>query len=174
MSRRTKKSEVDYPFLLGSFFIWRALLLVLVFFAVRLLPLQENYLGGGMSLYKGAPWFWSWGNFDGEHYLSIARDGYTNLRYFFFPVYPLLIKIFTLGSRTLHSFFSSGLFVSHTAFLLGVIGFWKLLALDLNRKNIKKVLIFLLLFPTSYYFGRIYTEGIFFALTICSFYFARQ
>ena len=80
-------------FLLSSFISWRVLLLAVVFFVAALLPLQKDFLGGGLWNYLKNPYFWSWLNFDGEHYAQIAFQGYLPLTYFFFPFYPLLTKI---------------------------------------------------------------------------------
>ncbi|MGB6882196.1 MAG: hypothetical protein WBD86_02760, partial [Microgenomates group bacterium] len=75
-------------FIFRSFVFWRVLLFLFLFLAIGIVPLQQNFLGGGLSSYLRSPYLWAWGNFDGEHYLSIAFKGYQPLTYFFFPVYP--------------------------------------------------------------------------------------
>jgi Gpi18-like mannosyltransferase len=155
--------------------VWRIALFFILFLAIGNLPLQFNFLGGGLGEYLHNPYLWSWVHFDGEHYLSIAQNGYKPLEYFFFPFYPLLIDLLAkvIGLNTL-GYVISGLIISHTAFLLGIFGFIRLIQLDYNKSVVRNALIILFLFPTSFYFVMYYTESLFFALTIWAFYFARR
>src|SRR5690349_24636602 len=73
---------------------WISLLLVFAFLGTKIFPNQHNYLGGGEKHYLESPLFWAWSNFDGEHYVAIAREGYKPLEYFFFPAYPLVLRFF--------------------------------------------------------------------------------
>ncbi|MCX6706189.1 MAG: hypothetical protein NTV24_03765, partial [Candidatus Woesebacteria bacterium] len=110
---------------------------------------------------------WAWANFDGEHYLAIAKEGYHLAEQAFFPLYPLLIKFFGGGAW-------SGLFISNTAFFLALVGLYKLLRIDYCVKVAKLAVILLLIFPTSFYFGAVYTESIFLCFVVWSFYFYRK
>lgn len=121
-------------------------------------------------------WFWSFANFDGIHYLSISRYGYAGLIGFeqvFFPLYPLLIKSLYLIIPLINSLVV-GLFLSNIFFLLSFGIFAKLIRLDYKQKSIKWAILFLIAFPTSFYFGSLYTESLFFLLIISSFYAARR
>ncbi len=160
-------SKKDFSFILFSFLSWRILLFVILFFAVKLVPLQQHFLGGGMQAYLKSPWLWAWANFDGEHYLAIAKDGYHLAQQAFFPLYPLLIKL--LGGGVW-----SGLFISNAAFFLALVGLFKLLRIDYSEKVTKLTVILLLIFPTSFYFGAVYTESLFLCLVVWSFYFYRK
>ncbi|OGM08586.1 hypothetical protein A2159_03040 [Candidatus Woesebacteria bacterium RBG_13_34_9] len=154
---------------------WRMLLFLFLFLSIQKLQLQQYFIGGGMSAYVKNPYLWSWINFDGEHYLSIARDGYMPLTYFYFPLYPLFVRLVAniLGG-TFRIYAITGLVISHIAFFIGIIGLIKLTRLDYSIKITKQLIILLLLFPTSFYFISYYTEGLFFALVIWAFYFARK
>ena len=166
--------KLDLKFIFSSFFIWRIILLIFVLLAF-FLPLQEKYIAGGLPNYLKMPWFWPWANFDGEHYLAIAIEGYPPLRYFFFPFYPLVIRFVTrFFGQSLISYVASGLFVSHVSFFLALIGIWKLLLLDFKKDIARLTILLLLFFPTSFYFGSFYTESLFLALTVWSFYAARK
>jgi Gpi18-like mannosyltransferase len=167
------KKEID--FLLPSLLGWRVLLFVFLFLAIFTLPLQNNFLGGGLSNYLKAPWLWSWLNFDGEHYLSIARQGYLPLTYFYFPAFPLMVRLVaSLFGRSFLSLALSGLLVSHLSFFLALVGLWKLIRLDSKEGIARLAIAGLFLFPTSFYFGCFYTESLFLALIVWSFYFARK
>ena len=102
----------DYLFIIKSFLGWRLLLFLVLFFAFKYVPLQKDFLGGGLFNYLSNPHLWALANFDGEHYLSIAQNGYLPLTYAFFPVYPYLIKLFaeTFGHTLINYLFSGLLF----------------------------------------------------------------
>jgi Gpi18-like mannosyltransferase len=153
---------------------WRMFLFLPFFITLGFLSVQNNYLGGGMQNYLHLPYIWGWANFDGEHYLSIAKIGYLPLQYFFFPVYPLLIRIVaSIFSESLFGYLVSGLLVSHVSFFIALIGLRKLLFLDYKLKTINFIFLCVLLFPTSFYFVGVYTESLFLCLVIWTFYFAR-
>ena len=165
----------EFKFIFSSFLLWRISLSVFLFAATMFFPLQKKFLGGELANYLKAPWFWAWSNFDGEHYLSIARNGYEQGEQAFFPLYPLLIR--TVGrifGGDLISLNLAGLIISNFALLLALYGIYKLLKLDFEEKIVRFAIIILLLFPTSFYLGAVYTESLFLALSIWAFYFARK
>ena len=164
-----------YTFTAVAFFVWLIVLLVIIFLSTKVLPLQENFLGGGLTNYLKNPYFWAFGNYDGEHYVSIARLGYGFGEHAFFPLYPILIKLMgNIFGSNLVSFNLSGIIISLAAFFIGLIGFYKLLLLDFSKKVSKFSVLALLVFPTSFYFGAIYTESLFFALAVWALFMARQ
>ena len=167
-----KKS--DFAFLFKSYLVWIFVLLGIIFLAIKFLPLQINFLGGGVGNYLASPYLWLWGNFEGEHYLSIAQNGYQPLTYFFFPLYPIVIKIFSVifGSG-LASFMKSGILTSNLAFLVSLIGLYKLLKIDFKENIVRNTILLLLVFPTSFYFASAYTESLFLVFTVWSIYFMR-
>ncbi|MDI6785156.1 MAG: hypothetical protein QMD92_00445 [bacterium] len=166
----------DIWFVLKSFVIWRIAITLIAVLAIRYLPLfSQNFFGGKYVNYITNPLFWGWANFDGEHYLSIAMFGYKNLQQFYFPVYPFLIKVFTyfIGIG-LSSYLWIGILISNTSLFIALLGFYKLALFDYSEKISKLAVILLLLFPTSFYFGAVYTESLFLCLTVWSFYFFRK
>jgi Gpi18-like mannosyltransferase len=165
----------EFWYILKSFLIWRIGLFLILLLAVKFLVPTQTFLGGEFSNYSNNPYFWAWGNFDGQRYVSIAQNGYKNGEFVYFPVYSLLInllsKIFGNGLVTLNLI---GQIISNLSFLISLFGFYKLARIDLSEKVSKMALILLLIFPTSFYFASVYTESIFFALLVWSFYFIRQ
>lgn len=133
-------------------------------------------------------WVWGFGNFDGVHYLRIAQDSYSaQYSQAFFPLYPLLIRMFTevnillpkdpnLDTRIFvdPSFFYSGLILSNLVLLVALYFFYKLVILDYKKEIGLKSIILLLVFPTAFYFGSIYTESLFLLLTVGFFYLIRK
>ncbi len=161
-------------FVLVAFLIWRIGILFFAFLAVRFVPLfGNNYLGGGFSNYTNNPLFWGHLNFDGEHYLAIAQNGYKPLEYFFFPFFPYLIRFLSLN-RDLFSISLLGLVISNLSFFVALLGIYKLIKLDFKENIARLAVILFLVFPTSFYFGAFYNESVFLALIIWSFLFARK
>lgn len=163
------------------FFSWRILLIIISMIAVKALPLAytDRFLGGGSINYQIIPQFFSWANFDGEHYLSIATYGYKGLEQAFFPVYPMLISFFAkpLSTTTLSLIINSvlaGLLISNISFILALFFLWKLVRLDFSKRIATLTILLLTFFPTSFYFGAVYTESIFLLFTILSFLAARK
>lgn len=173
----------DFKFLQKGFLVWRLLLFIPVVIAYYLLPYRSGFeftsIWDNISPYfpVSSPLLFSWANFDGVHYLAVAVYGYTTEANFF-PLYPLLIRIFATvfdGLRPFGlSFFISGFLIANISFFAGLYLLYKLIRLDFSVFVSKQTIIFLLLFPTSFFFGSLYSEGLFFMLLVASFYFARQ
>jgi hypothetical protein len=138
-------------------------------------PLQTDFLGGGHSTYITRPTLWAWLNFDGEHYFSLVRRGYQPLKYFYFPLYPIVVWFMTkiFGAKFIAKAVI-GLLVSNISFVISLVGLWRLVKLDFNDSVVFRTLMLLLVFPTSFYFGSFYTESFFLALAVWSFYSARR
>jgi len=167
-------SKEDLLYIFKIFVGWRISLFLFSLLAVNLIQNQSIFLGGGLHNYLSNPYFWGWLNFDGEHYLAIAQYGYRSLTYFYFPLFPILVRlvVFLYKSNTL-ILAIGGLLLNHLFLLIGLMGFWKLIKLD-STYDVKTVILLLLLFPTSFFFASYYTEGIFFALSVWAFFFARK
>lgn len=166
----------DYVFVLTSFLVWRLLIFIPIFLAPFFIPLHNAFLGGGLQNYLNNPYFWSWANFDGEHYISIARIGYGNFEQAFFPLYPFLIHQISrvYGFKSLDLMVATGLFISNVSFLLSLVGLYKLIRIDYKKNVARLTILLLLFFPTSFYFGAVYTESLFLCLVVWSFYFLRR
>ena len=162
--------------LFSIFLVWRLSLYLFLLLGFLFVPVAgPNFFGGGFKLYNQFFYILPWANYDGEHYMSIAMDGYKSLEQAFFPLYPLLIHI---GSW----FFPRGFVISASVgfilanlALLGSLGLlYKLVRLDYSQKVAFYTILLLLFFPTSFYFGAVYTESLFLLLSVGSFYFARK
>lgn len=163
------------------FLTWRFFLVVILLFAVNFIPLgyKDRYLGGGSSNYQISPQLFSWANFDGEHYLSIAIFGYKHLEQAFFPVYPMLISFFSRPDPynllvALVNSTVTGLIISNISFLISLIFLWELIRKDFSQKIAYLTIFLIVIFPTSFYFGAVYNESLFLLLSVLSFYSARK
>ncbi len=154
---------------------WRFMLFVFLIFALSFLPLQDHHLGGGKKLYLINPFLWSFINFDGEHYLSVAQKGYGPLQYFYFPTFPVIVRLFTKPiTDNIWGYAIIGTMLSHLFTILGIIGLAKLSLLDYKKATVRHIIFLTLAFPASFYLVSYYTESMFLALSVWSFYFARN
>lgn len=158
--------------LISSLFLtWKFFVYTCALFAPLFLPLHTESIARPMAI--GSNYLlWIWVNFDGVHYLSIARTGYHYPNYAFFPLFPAAIAL-------VHNLFhmpriESGLWVSNVSFFLGLILLYKITLLDFNKKIALRTIIFGLVIPTSFYYGAFYADGLYFFLSLLSFYSARK
>lgn len=171
------------------FLSWKLITLISLIVAINLVPLaqQDRFLGGGVNNYLTNSLVFAWANFDGEHYLSIAIHGYKGLEQAFFPIYPKLINVLAspiyksipcqeLQCLTSALFYSSlaGLLISNLAIFFALVLLWKLLKLDYPDKIIWWTLVLLLIFPTSFYLGAVYSESIYLLISVAAFYALRK
>ena len=112
-------------------------------------------------------------NFDGVHYLHIAHDGYQQYEETFFPLYPFIIHL--LAPLFGNSYLLTGIFITNLCFLGGLYFFKKYLEiLGKKPQTILWIMLFLIFFPMSFFFGAVYTEGLFFLLVTSTLYFAQK
>ncbi len=173
--------------ILTIFLIWRLGLFFIAFFAVSFFPEFGNrfpYTDQVLRVTGLPSWVWGFGNFDGVHYLRIAQDGYkAEFSQAFFPLYPALINIFNIFPKNPNldirtfvdpSYFLTGFILSNIFFLGFLLFFYKLIRIDFSQKIAISSLVLLLAFPTSFYFGSIYTESLFLFLATGALYFMRK
>ncbi|KKS44799.1 MAG: hypothetical protein UV07_C0003G0034 [Candidatus Azambacteria bacterium GW2011_GWB1_42_17] len=179
---------MKFAHILKYFVIWQLALLLIASLSAKLLPLRgtfvgegtavyntnpllyRTFVGEGTAVYNTNPLLYSRANFDGFHYVRIAQRGYGYAQEAFFPLYPNLIRFFT---TYLKNYVVSGLLISNLSFLVSLMFLVRIIKLDFSYLKAPAVIAILLLFPTSLYFGSVYTESLFLALVTGSFYFAR-
>ncbi len=111
-----------------------------------------------------------WGRWDAVHYLQIATQGYWGTNMAFFPLYPLLIRL--IGSLA-GNHLIAGLLISNACFFFGLLYLYKLLEREYDRAVARRAIFYVSIFPTAVYFAAVYTESLFFMLTVASFYYMR-
>ena len=112
-----------------------------------------------------------WGRWDAEHYLDIATDGYSGTEMAFFPLYPMLIR--AVGALT-GNHLIAGLLISNIASFFGLLFFYKLVEHQYDRAVAHRATFYISIFPTAVFFSAVYSESLFFALTVASFYYIRE
>jgi hypothetical protein len=154
-------------------------LAVLVVVAAKLLVLSigyaVTYVNTGplppLAVLEGMFKHW-----DTINYQSLAQNGYVNTGndanfIVFFPFYPLLIRAFTFDFSYINLV---ALAVANVCSLIAFIYLYKLAKMEFNEGTALKAVLFLSIFPTAYFLSAPYTEGLFFALVIACFYYARK
>ena len=174
--------------IVSVFLIWRVALFFIAFLSVYFLPVfgaRFPYAERVLEITNLPYWIWGFGNFDGVHYLRIAQDGYlAQYSQAFFPLFPLLIRFFSFvfpkisnldtSIFTDPAYFYSGIIISNLFFLGALYVLYKLINIDFKKDIAFLSVIFLLVFPTSFFFGSIYTESLFLLLTVSSIYLIRK
>ncbi len=157
---------------LTLFVIKLLLVLVIAALATKIIP----YLGffpyiEQLKAFNLPPLITSLANFDGIHYLRIAQSGYAQYEQAFFPLYPILIRLFS--PLFFNNYLITSLAISNTSFLLGLFFIFRFLQLVQKRAQIHWALIFLLAFPTAFFFCVAYTEALFFLMLSATLYYAK-
>ncbi|MFZ2025210.1 MAG: hypothetical protein WAV51_02940 [Microgenomates group bacterium] len=146
-------------FVLLAFAVW-GVTLQLIEKVSYLIPIRTGYFGVS-----------PWGNFDGVHYVKIAESGYYQYAYAFFPVYPLLMRAFHQILPLPYEYIGVG--ISLISFLIGLMILYALLAKK-SQRLAKFTTVFLLAFPTSFFFRAVYTEGLFFLCVVLVMHFVSK
>lgn len=116
-----------------------------------------------------------WNQWDSLHYVGIAAEGYQAtgdyaFRIVFYPLYPWLGRLLMPLTGDAYT---ALLIVSTLASLGLAIVFYRLALLDDGGAIARRAVIFLFIFPTSYFLHIGYTESLFLLLAVGSFYAAR-
>lgn len=161
--------------------VWVAILLGISSLSPRLIS-QGSFIGSRNHfderlpkwLYDGRlpQWIWMWANLDGNHYVSIARDGYYRFEHGFFPLYPWLIRV--VHDAVGLQFILSGLLITYVSLWLLIKVFWKLIRIDYPKQNFFPVFVTLISFPSAFFLISVYNDALFLLLALLSFYFARK
>jgi len=117
-----------------------------------------------------------WEKWDSSHYLWIAQNWYTNVgeeRLFivFFPLYPLMIRVF---SFLFQDYFVSGLLVSLVSLTVACFYLYKLVEIDYSAAVAKRCIRWVLIFPYTFFLSLVFTESLFLALGVLAFYAMRH
>lgn len=112
-----------------------------------------------------------WGRWDAVHYIDIATIGYHGTDMAFFPLYPLLVA--GLGSL-IGNHVIAGMLISNAALFFGLLFLYKLVEHEFDRHVARRAIFYISIFPTAVFFSAVYTESLFFMLTVASFYYMRE
>ena len=174
----TRKEIIN---IIGLFFGWRIILQIIAFLSKGRLFLSEDVAYEHLdpwrinSLPEFLQYFVKW---DSGFYLELAEKGYffdqakELYNAAFFPLYPLLIKTFSIVFR---SEVVSGLIISSLATFFACFFLYKLAKLELrdNKNTALRTVFYFLIFPSAVFLAAIYTESLFIFLAVACLYFSR-
>jgi hypothetical protein len=158
---------------------------IVLFVALRGLLFGFNYVGRSMTQsiipafgFPGLSPYWDgWLRHDAGWYRSVVKGGYrlsgsdpsktqTNLA--FFPLFPYAVRAATklVGGR---NHWYAGLFITNVATLFGLLFVFRIARRYLDEEGARRSLVYLLLFPSSFFFSSYYSEGLQLLTTAASF-----
>jgi len=123
-----------------------------------------------------------WRRFDAGFYVDIAEHGYwpastlhTASDWIFLPLYPMLIYPFGhLFGGSDAAFDIAGILVSNAAAVVAAVYLYLLVRRDFGSQIASRTVIYLAIFPTSFYLSALYPESVFLACAVACIYYARQ
>lgn len=156
------------------FLFWLALSSLIIFLAPKILPYKASFPYSTELKYYGMPFtLEKLANFDGVHYLTIAKNGYlgTDLIQAFFPFYPFLISLI---NPIFHNYLLSGIVISHIFALISFYLLYYLVKNEFNQKIALNTVIIFAFFVSSFYLRSLYNESLFLTLILASFIAAKK
>lgn len=154
------KLQVKFP--ITVYFIWYLIILLFQIFIQTLYKATSDSLTLYQRLYLSWATYW-----DSGHYVTIAEQGYNYPQQAFFPLWPLLIKIFSYIVGFYNASFILSIFFGLMTFIL----FYLLAVKLMGSLTAKYALILFAVFPSTFFLHAGYTEGLFLSLTLLSFLF---
>ncbi|TAK36815.1 MAG: hypothetical protein EPO21_01340 [Chloroflexota bacterium] len=181
---RARKTSSLLPALLaiGIVVSLRVGLSLLAWAVLALFPLSEEWWASvaakvSPALRPGDPLYFvvgPWQRWDALFYERIAGGGYAveSASTPFWPLYPILMRLF--GSLLGQNWALAGLVISGIALAVGLFVLWHLVADDVDPCVATRTVVYMAIFPTAFFFFAPYTEALFLALMVTSFYFSRK
>src|SRR5688500_5648665 len=143
---------------------------LLLFGAVAIQVFNNERMGGWNR------WLDIWNRWDAMRHTRVEEIGYSSSGEFLaditiFPLFPWLVRAANWigGNTQINAFVISGIALVAVCVLL-----YKIAQMDETEDVARNSLWFLLIFPTAYFFHINYTESVFLAVTLASFYSARK
>ena len=114
---------------------------------------------------------------DGDPYLTIARDGYRAndpSLVAYFPLYPFLMRMGGGLFGSDDAYLAAGVVISNLALFAALVYLARTVMLDHDAKTATRAVIYLLVFPTTVFLSAVYAESGFLVLAIAAMYHARR
>ncbi len=168
VSRKLFRNYIPFK----AFFLSRLGLFLLVYVSLVFIPVK----GGGQHwhAFPHNRFLDGWARFDSGWYAMIVRLGYKNIPMGngqdtnFFPLYPMTVRV---ASRLFGNVFLAGLVVSNLAFLLALIGLYRLVKTRYGADVARRATYLMAFNPFSFFYSAVYTEALFLFFVVFSFLF---
>lgn len=164
-------TSIPWKQLIVVFMSWRLWLLGWAMLADYFLPYAPSfpYAETILAASDTPRWWYSWGNFDGVHYLTIAQKGYlgTGLIQAFFPLWPIILAV---GYNLSGQLVSTAIILSNLMGLLMLITWYRFVfEITNSRQQAWVATAIILLWPTSFFWVSVYSESLFLTLVLGTF-----
>ncbi|HEX2910202.1 MAG TPA: glycosyltransferase family 39 protein [Chloroflexia bacterium] len=163
---------------LSIFLGWRLGLALLSFAAALLIPAIKRgstapYTPQGLSPFLERL-LGVWTHWDGEWFLYVSHVGYRpgESTTPFFPLYPILVRV--LATLLAGNYELAGVLVSIVAAAATFVLLYLLVKHDYGREVGEYSVLYLAVFPTSFFLAASYSEGLFLALALGAFLAVRR
>ncbi len=152
-----------------------------IFFTAFTYRLMIFLLSGLILLFLSNEWpnlAESWLLGDSVHYVNLVEKGYSgyvedgqHLFLVFFPLYVWITRIvaFFIGDTVY-----AGLLVSFVCYSAACVYLYRLAYLEMNRRAAQRTVVYLSVFPFSFFFGGMMTESLFLLTTAAALYEIRR
>lgn len=156
-----------------------AVSIVIIFFATRLFVYLLAYflnIANGMEGTFFSTMERIWAKSDAPHYIGIAKYWYRTVgdprfHIVFFPLFPILMAAFA----PMFGYFASGMFTSNVCLLAACYFLCKLALLEgMGEKEARRTVVFLLVFPATFFCSAPFSESLFLLLSVLVLYCARR
>lgn len=114
---------------------------------------------------------------DGDPYLTIARDGYSAdaaSLVAYFPLYPFLMRLAGGLFGSDDAYLAAGVVISNLALFAALVYLARSVMLDHDAPTATRAAVYLLVFPTTVFLSAVYAESLFLLLAIAATYHARR
>lgn len=120
------------------------------------------------------PLFGVWQRFDTNWYLKIAQRGYSgdDGSTVYFPLYPLLIR--ALGTILGGDDLIAAIVISNIALVIALYLLYRLTEELFDATSARRSLLYIVIFPTAFFWFSAYTESVFFLFALATLFFARR
>lgn len=178
LARQTRdRYEADESYSPARTDILKVFVFALAFRAFMLLVMFIcSMLSGGDNDLSGFPGqFTRW---DARHYINLIEKGYAGYqedgRHLFLVFYPLYVWASRLLRLVIPNTVAAGLTVSVLSYAWGCCFVYRIAAKRLGRQTARDSLVLMSLYPFSFFFGTVMTEGLFLLTTSAACYFALE
>ena len=152
-------------------FLWTRAALIAVACVAVLVPVHERLAREGASplLHDLGRPLDLWARWDSVWYLTIADHGYQGAAetLAFWPLYPALVAL--LGAVLLGHTLLAGVVISLVSFLGALILLERLGTVLIGGPAARRAVLYLALFPMSFFFGAVYSEPLYLMLALAAF-----
>jgi hypothetical protein len=162
----------DWRHALGLFVLWRGLLFGFVALGLRMTVPNAPPAGLAWRAFPNSPFWDAWARWDAGWYAMIVEKGYSFQKggwsdAAFFPLFPYAT---TALAAVVGNHWIAGLLVSNLSLLGSLFYLLRISRPIVGPDGAERTLVYLLVFPASFFLSAYYSEGLFLLTTSAAFH----